>query len=239
VARGALTISLPHDAAGWRVLVALIGATFSPYFFIWQAAQEVEEKRGTRGPGAQLHGTRSEDVKARKLDVGIGTFFSRAVMFFVMLTTSLALHGRGSAITTTADAAEALRPIAGPFAASLFAMGLLGVGFLVIPVLSTSAAYAFAELFDWRHGLDQRPGRARGFYAVILLATAGGVAIQFASVSAFQALFWSGVLNGALAPFLLLAVLLSARRLSPPLERLAVAAAVAGSGLAFFFLYRL
>jgi Mn2+/Fe2+ NRAMP family transporter len=220
------TISLPRGAETWQIVVALIGVTFSPYFFIWQASQEVEEKRDVRGPGAPLHGTRAEDLAARKLDVGVGTFFSRVVMFFVILTTSMTLHPCGLVVSSAADAAEALRPIAGTFAMWLYTAGILGVGFLVIPVLSTSAAYAFAELFGWRHGLDQRLGRAANFYAVILLSTVGGVVMHLTNISSVRALLWAGVINGVLAPFLLIGVLLAARGITPRWEQAGVAVAI-------------
>ena len=231
VLRDTFTPTAPGD---WSVVVGLIGCTFSPYFFIWQAAQEVEEKRDIRGPGAELGGVRDEDLRFRRIDVAVGTFFSRLVLFFVILTTSLTLHVRGLEIGSAADAAEALRPIAGPAATWLYALGLLGVGFLVIPVLSASAAYAVAEVFGWRHGLDQKLSRARGFYAVIIVSTAAGMAFRFTPVSAMQALFWSGVINGVIAPLLLVAVLLAAGdrnimkdKVSPRGERITVAVTIA------------
>ncbi|HEX8412075.1 MAG TPA: divalent metal cation transporter [Thermoanaerobaculia bacterium] len=231
VLRDTFTFAVPD----WSIVVGLIGCTFSPYFFIWQAAQEVEEKRDVRGPGAPLAGVRDEDLRYRRIDVAVGTFFSRIVLFFVILTTSLTLHVRGVGIESANDAAEALRPIAGPAATWLYALGLLGVGFLVIPVLSASAAYAFAEVFGWRHGLDQKLNRARGFYAVIIVSTVAGIAFRFTSFSPMQALFWSGVINGLIAPLLLIAVLLAAGdpaimkdRVSPRGERITVAIAIAG-----------
>ncbi len=225
VLRGAFTISLPRG--GWSVVIAIIGATFSPYFFIWQASQEVEEKRDIRGSGAVLAGARDEDLRFRRTDVGVGTFFSRIVMFFVILTTSLTLHSRGVHVGSAADAVEALEPIAGRLAAALYTIGLLGVGFLVIPVLSASAAYAFAELFGWRHGLDQHIRRASAFYAVLILSTAGGIAMQFTHITPTRALFFAAAINGVLAPFLLTAVLLAASRLSPRIERTLVAVTIA------------
>jgi Mn2+/Fe2+ NRAMP family transporter len=234
VLRDAMVITIPHGKDGWSVIVALIGATFSPYFFIWQASQEVEEKRDVRGSGAALAGARSEDLRFRGVDIAVGTFFSRIVMFFVILTTSLTLHVRQVQVGSASDAAEALKPIGGNLAAALYTIGILGVGLLVIPVLSASAAYAFAELFGWRHGLDQRIGRARAFYGILILSTAGGIAMHFAHVSSTRALFWAAVINGALAPLLLITVLLAASdrsvmqgRASPRAERAAVAVAIA------------
>jgi Mn2+/Fe2+ NRAMP family transporter len=231
VLRDTFTLAVPRD---WSVVVGLIGCTFSPYFFIWQASQEVEEKRDIRGAGAGLAGVRDEDLRYRRLDVAVGTFFSRVVLFFVILTTSLTLHVRGVGIGSASDAAEALRPIAGPAATWLYALGLLGVGFLVIPVLSASAAYAFAEVFGWQHGLDQKLSRARGFYAVIIVSTMAGILFPLTPFSALQALFWSGVINGVIAPLLLIGVLLAAsdrsimkEDVSPRGERVLVAIAIA------------
>src|ERR1700732_4136444 len=116
----------------------------------------------------------------RKLDVGTGTFFSNFVMYFIILTTAITLHAHGAReITTSRDAAEALKPLAGVFAATLYTLGLIGVGFLAIPTLTGSAAYAFAETFRWRHGLDQNFNSARPFYTIIIVSTLVGIALDF------------------------------------------------------------
>ncbi|HXG57689.1 MAG TPA: divalent metal cation transporter [Thermoanaerobaculia bacterium] len=233
VAREMFTITLPSGATEWQILLALTGATFSPYFFIWQASQEVEETRDMRAGGQHLAGTRWEDLRFRRIDVGVGTFLSRAVLFFVVLTTSLTLHRRAVMPATVGEAAEALRPAGGAAATWLFALGLIGVGFLVVPVLCASAAYAFADAFGWRHGLDEGIGSARGFYAVLLLSAVAGIAMQWTNITPFEALFWSGVVNGLLAPFLLAGVLLVAtdrkmmkEKVSPPVESIAVGATI-------------
>ena len=133
-------------------------------------------------------------------------------MFFIMLTTALTLNKTGlTNIETSRDAAEALRPLAGNFAAMLFTIGILGVGFLAIPTLAGSAGYAFAETFGWRTGLDENFPRARRFYTVFIVSMAVGIALDYLNVSAMKALYWSAVVNGLLAPFLLLGILLVAR----------------------------
>lgn len=230
--KAALIPSLPDDRNGWKVLVAIMGCTISPYFFIWQASQEVEEKKSMRD--ANFHRSRREDFLTRKIDVTFGTLFSRVAMFFIILVSALVLNTRGlHAVTTSREAAAALEPLAGPVGVWLYTIGLVGVGLLVIPVLSGSAAYALAETFGWRHGLGEKIQHAREFYAVIILATLGGVAMEFFALPPVRALFISGLINGILAPFSLLGILLvsSDRRImhdqvSPPVERLAVAATV-------------
>src|SRR5450631_2417815 len=127
------------------------------------------------------------------------------------LSTALTLNRHGiTHIETSRQAAEALRPFAGKFAATLFTVGIIGVGFLAIPTLAGSAAYAFAETFRWRQGLDKKLSRARSFYAIILLSTAAGVVLDFAGINPVKALYWTAVINGLLAPFLLVAILVIA-----------------------------
>jgi NRAMP (natural resistance-associated macrophage protein)-like metal ion transporter len=248
VLRAAVIPSLPAGREGWATLVAILGTTISPYLFFWQASQEVEEEKakGRRMRVLSEGATRGEIID-RKMDVGVGTFFSNAAMFFIILTTALTLHAHGlTRIETLRQAAEALRPLAGPLAATLFTLGILGVGFLAIPTLAGSAAYAFAETFDWRQGLDSGAREARGFYAVVLLSTVAGIALDFARINPIRALFWTAVINGLLAPFLLAGILLVAsdRKLmngqpSSRLGRAAVALAMvlmflAGAGMFVF-----
>lgn len=156
-------------------------------------------------------GATSKEIATRKLDVGVGTFFSNLVMFFIILTTALTLNRHGvTNIETSRQAAEALKPLAGAFSAGLYTFGLLGVGLLAIPTLSGSAAYAFAETFGWRQGLDQKLRNARYFYGVVIVSTAAGIAMDFAHLNPVKALFWTAVINGLLAPFLLIGILLVA-----------------------------
>lgn len=160
----------------------------------------------------QRQGATSKEIKDRKLDVAcVGTFFSNLVMYFIILTTALTLHAHGiTNIETSSQAAKALAPLAGKFAATLFTLGIVGVGLLAIPTLTGSAAYAFAETFHWRQGLDQKFKPARAFYYIIIVSTVVGIALDFAKVSPVKALFWTAVINGLLAPFLLVGILLVA-----------------------------
>jgi NRAMP (natural resistance-associated macrophage protein)-like metal ion transporter len=204
--------ALPHGKDAWGMLVAILGTTISPYLFYWQASEENEEER-THGK-LSIRSRRGASVGAinvRKFDVGLGTFFSNLVMYFIILTTALTLHRHGAThIETTKQAAQALAPIAGRFASVLFTAGLLGVGFLAIPTLSGSAAYALAETFRWREGLDQPLKRAPAFYSVIILSMLIGIGLNFAGVNPVRALYWSAVVNGLLAPFVMVALVLVA-----------------------------
>jgi Mn2+/Fe2+ NRAMP family transporter len=192
--------------------VAILGTTISPYLFFWQASQEVEEEKSMgRKDFLERIGASSREIVDRKLDIGLGTFFSNAVMFFIIVTTAITLHRHGiTNIETSRQAAEALRPLAGAGCYLLFTAGIIGTGLLAIPTLSGSAAYALAETFGWRQGLDERIDKARAFYAVVLLSTAMGIAFDFANINPVRALYWSAVINGVLAPFLLLGILLVA-----------------------------
>ncbi len=212
VTKQSFTLALPKTREGWGMLVAILGTTISPYLFFWQASQEVEEeKRIGRRMLMQRFGATRREIIDRKLDVGVGTFFSNLVMFFIILTTALTLHTHGiTHIETTRQAAEALRPLAGNYATTLFTLGILGVGFLAIPTLTGSAAYALAETFDWDHGLDLQLKGARAFYSVIILSTLAGIAMDFARISPIKALYWTAVINGLLAPFMLVGILIVA-----------------------------
>ncbi|HTT08262.1 MAG TPA: divalent metal cation transporter [Gammaproteobacteria bacterium] len=210
IMKSVLLPSLPRTSDEWQMLVALLGTTISPYLFFWQTSQEVEEEKasGRRTRRARRNAT-PDEILNRKLDVGIGTFFSNMVMFFIMVTTAATLHRHGILhIETSREAAEALRPIAGDGAAILYTMGIIGVGLLAIPTLSGSAAYAIAEVFGWRRqGLDEKAHKARAFYAVVLLATAAALGLDFSDVNPVRALYWTAVINGVLAPVLLFGIL--------------------------------
>jgi NRAMP (natural resistance-associated macrophage protein)-like metal ion transporter len=202
----------PRKREEWGMLVAILGTTISPYLFFWQASQEVEEEKAAGLKRVEeRRGTTSEALSRRRWDVGIGTFFSNFVMFFVIVATALTLHRHGvTHPKTSADIARALEPVAGKFTELLYALGLIGVGLLAIPTLSGSAAYAFAETFGWRQGLDRSFKGARAFYVVVILATVLGAAVDFAHISPVAALYWSAVINGILAPFLLVGILVLA-----------------------------
>jgi Mn2+/Fe2+ NRAMP family transporter len=204
--------SWPKGHGAWQNLVAILGTTISPYLFFWQASQEVEEEKAMgRRMLVQREGATKREIVDRKLDVAIGTFFSNLVMYFIILTTALTLHAHGMKdIETSKQAAEALRPLAGSLAYTLYTVGLIGVGLLAIPTLSGSAAYAFAETFKWRQGLDQKFKGARYFYAVLILSTVVGIAMDFLEINPVKALFFTAIINGVLAPFLLVGILIVA-----------------------------
>ena len=212
VARATLVPSLPRSRDEWSMLVAILGTTISPYLFFWQTSEEVEEEKAAgQSTLAKRRGATSEELELRNFDVGVGTFFSNVVMFFIILTTAITLNRHGMThIETSRQAAEALRPFAGKFAATLFTAGIVGVGLLAIPTLAGSTAYAFAETLGWRQGLDKKLKQARAFYAVILLSTAVAVGLDFVGINPVKALYWTAVINGLLAPFLLVAILLVA-----------------------------
>jgi len=204
--------SMPHSRTAWATIVAILGTTISPYLFFWQASEEVEEEKSEgRNTLALRKGATVEELGLRNIDVGIGAFFSNIVMFFIILTTALTLNRHGiTTIETSRQAAEALRPFAGNFAATLFTIGIVGVGFLAIPTLAGSTAYAFAETLGWRQGLNKTLGQARWFYGLILVSTAAGVVLDFTGINPVKALYWTAVINGLLAPFLLVAILIVA-----------------------------
>ena len=202
--------SWPSSHEAWATLVAILGTTISPYLFYWQASQEVEEEKAKgRRMLKQRQGATNKEMSVRRLDVGVGTFASNLVMFFIIVVTAVTLHKHGiTKIETSKQAAEALRPLAGQFAYLLYTVGIIGVGLLAIPVLAGSAAYALAETFDWRQGIDEKFEGAREFYAVIIFSTLVGVLLDFLKINPMKALYWSAVVNGLLAPFLLVAILM-------------------------------
>jgi NRAMP (natural resistance-associated macrophage protein)-like metal ion transporter len=212
VLRATFVPSMPHSKDEWATLVAILGTTISPYLFFWQASEEVEEEKAAGQSTLALRkGATTQELGLRNIDVGVGAFFSNMVMFFIILTTAITLNRHGiTNIETSRQAAEALRPFAGKFAATLFTLGIVGVGFLAIPTLAGSTAYAFAETLGWRQGLNKKLRQARWFYALILISTAAGVGLDFIGINPVKALYWTAVINGLLAPFLLVAILMVA-----------------------------
>jgi NRAMP (natural resistance-associated macrophage protein)-like metal ion transporter len=193
------------------VLVGILGTTISPYLFFWQAAQEVEEDRD-RGKTtvAQRKGATNEELRVARTDVITGMLLSNVVMYFLILTTAATLNVHGMRdIETAKQAAEALRPLAGQGAYWLFTLGLIGTGMLAVPVLAGSCAYAIAEAAKWRSAsLNMKPHLALRFYAVIGVSIVVGLALDFAGINAVKMLFWSAILNGLLAPPLVVIVVL-------------------------------
>lgn len=191
-------------------LVAILGTTISPYLFFWQASLQVEEdKREGKKALWQRRGASHDELKVAAMDVNAGMVLSNVVMYFIIYTCAATLHASGHThISTATEAAKALEPLAGKFATVLLAIGLVGTGLLAIPVLTGSAAYAVSETFGWRYGLDQKAHRAKQFYAVIVISTVVGMAMNFFGMNAIQALFWSAVINGLVAPPLLILIML-------------------------------
>ncbi|MDO8470103.1 MAG: divalent metal cation transporter [bacterium] len=197
-------------------LVAFLGTTISPYLFFWQADEEVEEEVAHHRLHAMGEGTPTvtgRAVRAMRRDTVIGMFLSNLIAWFIMVTAAATLHANGITNIETADqAAQALVPLAGPFTAALFALGIVGAGLLGVPVLAGSASYAVAEAAGWREGLSLKFRRARGFYGVLGAATLIGLFLNFLSIPPFKLLYYAAALNGLLAPPLLVLILLVARR---------------------------
>ena len=204
---------LPHiewTGLYWATLVGLFGTTISPYLFFWQASEEVEEEReqGQLTLESRQGATDFEIGKSRN-DVVTGMFFSNLIMYFIILTTAATLHAHGrTTISTAKDAAEALRPLAGNGAYWLFSLGLIGAGMIGVPVLAGSSAYAVSEGAAWRGSLADKASLSRQFYTVIAVGLALGLALDYFGFNAVSMLFWSAVLNGVLAPPLIVIVLL-------------------------------
>ena len=213
VGKAAIIPSIPQGRAGWSMLVAILGTTISPYLFFWQSSQEVEESNAKgRRMLIRPEDSHEKEIKERIMDVGVGTFFSNFVMFFIILTTALTLHPHGIVnINSSKEAALALEPFAGHLASLLYTVGIIGVGLLAIPTLSGSAAYAFSEIFHWKNGLDEKLKHARAFYGVIILSNLCGIGMDFVNINPIKALYWTAVINGLLAPFLLIGVVLTAK----------------------------
>ena len=208
-----LVPSFTFDKDHAMALVAIFGTTISPYLFFWQAGQEVEEQHRRHVKPLHVSPRSAGPELARiRTDTLVGMGFSHITALFIIIATAATLHAHGvTNITSAAQAAEALRPIAGQFAFALFAIGIIGTGLLAVPVLAGSAAYAVSETFGWTEGLDRRPREAKAFYAVIALATMGGVALNFIGIDPMSALYWAAVVNGLLAPPLMVVTMLIAR----------------------------
>lgn len=212
VLRGTFIPTLGYDANFLSTLVAILGTTISPYLFFWQASQEVEEEisMGRRTLKAR-RGATDKELRYAGLDVTTGMLFSNVVMYFIMLATAATLFKAGKTdIQSAAAAAQALRPLAGDAASFLLALGLIGAGFLAVPILTGSSAYAVAEALGWKHSLDEKPRRAKLFYGMIVVSTLIGVLVNFVGINPIRALFLTAVINGFLAPPLLVVIMLIA-----------------------------
>jgi NRAMP (natural resistance-associated macrophage protein)-like metal ion transporter len=191
-------------------LVAILGTTISPYLFFWQASQEVEEeKRAGKTSVSQRRGASDVELNVAAIDINAGMCLSNLVMYFIILTCAATLHASGhTSISSATDAAKALVPFAGKFAEALLALGLIGTGLMSIPILTGAAAYALAEAMNWRHGLNEPYHKAKQFYAVIAVSTLLGMAMNFLGIQALQGLFWAAVINGLVAPPVLVLIML-------------------------------
>jgi len=207
------TLSLKADYL--VAVVAVFGTTISPYLFFWQASQEVEDQRATLGEEPLMEAPEQALVQLLriKIDTYVGMGFSNLVAFFIMLTAAVTLHSQGiTDIQTSAQAAQALRPLAGEFAFALFTAGIVGTGLLAVPILAGSAAYAVSEAFKWHIGLGLELLQARGFYTIVAIATILGVALNFTPVDPIKALFWSAVINGIISvPIMIVMMLIAVR----------------------------
>ncbi|MCX4157654.1 divalent metal cation transporter [Paraburkholderia aspalathi] len=216
----ALRTLWPHltlNANAAAVIVGVFGTTISPYLFFWQASEEVEEMQANGGSAALVNDAGAAPTELRRIrwDTWTGMFYSDVTAFFIILATAVTLHVAGvTDITTAAQAASALRPLAGNFAYILFALGILGVGLIGVPVLAGSGAYALSEAMGWREGLERKVRDARGFYAIIAVSVLAALAIQYSPISPMKALFWSAVINGVVAVPLMVVILILVSRKS-------------------------
>jgi NRAMP (natural resistance-associated macrophage protein)-like metal ion transporter len=207
--------SISFDARFLTVLAAIFGTTLSPYLMFWQSSEEVEEIKVVKEdkPLVQAPEQAPAQLGRIELDTYVGMAFSNVVAFFIILTTAVTLHGHGKTdIQTAAQAAEALRPVAGQFAFLLFSLGIIGTGMLALPVLAGSAAYAVGEAFKWRTGLEAKPHRARKFYAVLAAVMLAGLALTLLRLDPIKALFWAAVINGLVSPLIMVITMLMANR---------------------------
>jgi Mn2+/Fe2+ NRAMP family transporter len=191
-------------------LVAILGTTISPYLFFWQAGQEVEEQhRRHVKPLCVAPRRAGSELKRIRLDTMVGMGFSHLTALFIVIATAATLNAHGiTNVESSAQAAEALRPIAGDFAFALFALGIIGTGMLAVPILAGSAAYAVSESFGWVEGLDRKPREAKAFYATIAVATITGLTLNYIGIDPIKALYWAAVVNGILAAPLMVVMML-------------------------------
>lgn len=197
------------------VIVGVFGTTISPYLFFWQASEEVEDMQGKQGAPLMLDAREANpELRRIRWDTWSGMFYSNITAYFIILATAVTLNVAGiTDINTAAQAAGALRPLAGEFAYLLFALGILGVGIIGVPVLAGSAAYALSEAMNWKWGLESKATDARGFYGVIVVSVLAGLVIQYSPISPMKALFWSAVINGVVAvPLMVVIIMLASNK---------------------------
>jgi Mn2+/Fe2+ NRAMP family transporter len=208
--------SFTPNAAAAAVVVGVFGTTISPYLFFWQTSEEVEDMQAIPGAEPLVRDATSASVELRRIrwDTWSGMLYSDLTSYFIILATAVTLHVAGvTDINTAAEAASALRPLAGEFAYMLFALGILGVGMIGVPVLAGSGGYALAEAMGWKEGLERKATDARGFYGIIAISVLAGLVIQYSPISPMKALFWSAVINGVVAvPLLVVIILLASKK---------------------------
>ncbi|TDN62559.1 divalent metal cation transporter [Paraburkholderia sp. BL10I2N1] len=236
------------DATAAAVVVGVFGTTISPYLFFWQASEEVEDMQAQRGGAPLVRDPRAARTELRRIrwDTWSGMLYSDITAWFIILATAVTLHVAGvTDISTAAQAASALRPLAGNFAYLLFALGILGVGLIGVPVLAGSGAYALSEAMGWKEGLERKVSDARGFYGIIAVSVLAGLGIQYSPVSPMKALFWSAVINGIVAVPLLVVIIILVSKKSvmgtftasrPLIVRGWIAAAVMGAAAVAMFM---
>ncbi|HEY1723592.1 MAG TPA: divalent metal cation transporter [Magnetospirillaceae bacterium] len=216
VAKNIVMPPIQIDADYIMAIVAVLGTTISPYLFFWQANQEVEDtrQRSDRQPLVRAPEQAAREFSRIRIDTYSGMFVSNLIAFFIVITTAATLHATGKTdVETSAQAAEALRQVAGPFTFVIFATGIIGTGLLTVPVLTGSAAFAVGEIFHWRVGLAQRPTRAKAFYVTIAAAMAAGVIMNVLPIEPMKALYWSAVINGIVAvPVMVIMMRLAVRK---------------------------
>ena len=204
------------DSGAASVIVGVFGTTISPYLFFWQASEEVEDMQmaPVKAPLALDAGSATRELRRIGWDTWSGMFYSDITSYFIILATAVTLHRAGiTDIDTAAQAASALRPLAGNFAFALFALGIFGVGLIGVPVLAGSGAYALCEAMNWRWGLERKATDARGFYGIIAVSVLGGMVLQYSPISPMKALFWSAVINGVVAvPLMVVIIRLASNR---------------------------
>ena len=206
----------PLNADAAAVIVGVFGTTISPYLFFWQASEEVEDMHSKPGAVSLVSNEKpaGEELRRIRWDTWSGMLYSDMTAYFIILATAVTLHVSGvKDISTAAQAASALRPLAGDFAFILFAVGILGVGLIGVPVLACSGAYAFSEAMGWNSGLENKANDARGFYSIIIVSVLLGLVIQYTPISPMKALFWSAVINGVIAvPLMVVIILLVSKK---------------------------
>jgi Mn2+/Fe2+ NRAMP family transporter len=212
----ARSMAVPHislNTGFLMAMVAVMGTTISPYLFFWQASEEVENEKDKGNHLAHHKLALKREIKEMRRDTFSGMAFANIVFLFIVVTTAFVLNANGiTNINSAAEAAAALKPLAGDRAALLFTIGIFGVGLLAVPVLAGSSAYALSELLNWHEGLSKRYDKAKGFYGVIIVSMAVGLLMNFIGINPIKALYYAAVVNGLAAPILMFFIFNLGRR---------------------------